>query len=305
MSPKRNDQGSSSGRSAEQRERDRLEREARRAASQRTAPTSHDPHPPTSDPYAPNSPPIDEPSARRGQRVPAGDAPADVPPRRGRRLASGEAPADPPRRASRGRSQRPTPGEPPPELPPTVDRAADRRAARRLSPADREPASVLRIQPEPPAPPAAPAGALGDEFDRPIGIRRVRHAVTPRPARTIVTPPGDVPAGPARARRSVGARIGVLIALLLLAAAIVIGLLVFQPFGSAQGDAVRVTIKQGASAREIGNQLADAGVVSSGAIFSFRATLAGKRADLRSGPHTLHKDMTYGAAIDALSKRPA
>ena len=79
--------------------------------------------------------------------------------------------------------------------------------------------------------------------------------------------------------------------------------MVFQPFGSAQGDAVKVTIKQGASAREIGDQLADAGVVDSGALFSLRATLAGKRADLRSGPHALHKDMTYGAAIDALSKR--
>ena len=163
---------------------------------------------------------------------------------------------------------------------------------------------MLRIQPEPPAPPAAPAGALGDDLDRPIGIRRVRHAVTPR-TRTVVTPPGDVPAGPARARRSVGARIGVLIALLLLAAVIVVVLMVFQPFGSAQGDAVRVNIEQGASAREIGDQLAEAGVVTSGALFSFRATLSGKRADLRSGPHSLHKDMTYGAAIDALTKRPA
>jgi uncharacterized YceG family protein len=303
MSPKRHDQGSTSGRSPEQRERDRLEREARRTASQPRAPASHDPHPPTSDLHEPIPSQADEPPARRGQRPPAGEP--DVPARRGRRLATGEAPADPPRRASRGRSQRATPSDPQAELPRNVDRAADRRAARRMPPADREPASVLRIQPEPPAPPAAPAGALGDEFDRPIGIRRVRRAVTPRSPRAIVTPPGDVPAGPARARRSVGARIGVLIALLLLAAAIVIVLLVFQPFGSAQGDAVRVTIKQGAGARQIGDQLAKAGVVSSGAIFSFRATLAGKRADLRSGPHTLHKDMTYGAAIDALSKRPA
>ena len=95
-----------------------------------------------------------------------------------------------------------------------------------------------------------------------------------------------------------------LIALLLLAAVIVVVLMVFQPFGSAQGDPVNVTITEGSSAREIGDQLAEAGVVSSGALFSLRATLAGKRADLRSGPHTLHKDMTYSAAIEALSKRP-
>ncbi len=320
MSPKRNDQGPGGGRSAEQRERDRLEREARRAASQRPAPTSREP---SSDPYDLHS--IDEPPARtrrpagagagadplddvvlhrgppgddadlddivlhRGGGPDSGDAPDDRPPRRGRRLATGEAPAGPARRPLR---RAPAPDDP------------DRRSERRPPPAQREPGGLLRIQPEPPAPPAAPAGALDDELDRPIGIRRVRRAVSPRNPRTIVTPPGDVPAGPARARRSVGARIGVLIALLLLAAAIVIVLMVFQPFGSAQGDAVKVTIKQGQSAREIGDQLAEAGVVSSGALFSLRATLAGKRADLRSGPHTLHKDMTYGAAIDALSKRP-
>ena len=295
---RRDDPGQSRERSAEQRERDRLEREARRAASGnasgrpvapldgRLPPSFADDHAPPQDFHEQTPTPIDEPAPRAARRLPRSDvpAPADAPPpRRGRRLAS---------------------GEPPVELPRTVDRAADRRAARRRPPEEREQPSVLRIQPEPPAPPAAPAGALGDDLDRPIGIRRVRHAVTPR-TRTVVTPPGDVPAGPARARRSVGARIGVLIALLLLAAVIVVVLMVFQPFGSAQGDAVRVNIEQGASAREIGDQLAEAGVVTSGALFSFRATLSGKRADLRSGPHSLHKDMTYGAAIDALTKRPA
>jgi uncharacterized YceG family protein len=300
MSPKRHDQGQSRERTPEQRERERLEREARRAAGGQPAPASHERLPTSPDLHDSIPPTIDEPPARRGQSR-SGEAPADEPPpRRGRRLATGEAPADPPGRAQRGRSQRPTPDD----IAPGVDRAADRRAARRRAPEDREPAGVLRIQPEPPAPPAAPAGALGDELERPIGIRRVRRAVAPRTPRTIVTPPGDVPAGPARARRSVGARVGVLIALLLLAAAIVVVLLVFQPFGSAQGDAVKVDIKQGSSAREIGDQLAKAGVVSSGSLFSFRATLAGKRGDLRSGPHTLHKDMSYGAAIDALSKRP-
>ena len=292
---RRDDPGQSRERSADQRERDRLEREARRAASGKASgrpvapldgrlpPSIADDHAPPHDLHEQIPTPIDEPAPRIARRLPRSDAPADAPPLRGRRLAS---------------------GEPPVELPRTIDRAADRRAARRRPPEEREQPSVLRIQPEPPAPPAAPAGALGDDLDRPIGIRRVRHAVTPR-TRTVVTPPGDVPAGPARARRSVGARIGVLIALLLLAAVIVVVLMVFQPFGSAQGDAVRVDIEQGASAREIGDQLAEAGVVTSGALFSFRATLSGKRADLRSGPHSLHKDMTYGAAIDALTKRPA
>ncbi|MEA2193448.1 MAG: hypothetical protein QOI73_3569, partial [Solirubrobacteraceae bacterium] len=162
-------------------------------------------------------------------------------------------------------------------------------------------AAPLRIQPDPPAPPAAPAGALGDETEVPIGIRRVRRVV-PRSPRTIVTPPGDVPGGPARARRSPRARILAVLALAIFAALVIGLLLLFQPFGSAQGAAVRVTIPPGSGAREIGDQLATAGVVASGWLFSVRAALAGKRGDLQSGQHTLFRDMSYGAAIDALSK---
>ena len=64
-------------------------------------------------------------------------------------------------------------------------------------------------------------------------------------------------------------------------------------------------IPDGASAGEIGDVLANAGVVDSGFIFSVRASLSGARGDLRSGEHTLKHDMSYGAAIDALSTKPA
>ncbi|MBW3654134.1 MAG: endolytic transglycosylase MltG, partial [Actinobacteria bacterium] len=159
------------------------------------------------------------------------------------------------------------------------------------------PDAVRRIQPQPPAPPAAPAGVLHDETERPIGIRRVRRA--PRP---IVTPPGDTRAGPARRRRrSVGARLFGLLALAVLAVVVIAALMLFQPFGSAEGSQVQVTIPQGASAREIGDRLAAAGVVDSGLFFSVRATLSGKRESLRSGRHTLRQDMTYGKAIAALT----
>jgi UPF0755 protein len=284
---RRDDQGPSRERTPEQRERERLEREARRAGS--AAPPLGEPgfgaYEPSDELHEPHTTSNDQPpSAGRAGPGAAGDAPA-----RGR---------PPGRRAER------SPAEEPPSLPPGADRAAERRAARRRQGAAGERSRVLRIQPKPPAPPAAPAGALDDDLDRPIGIRRVRRVVAPRSPRAIVTPPGDVPAGPARARRSVGGRVALLVGLLLLGAVLVVVLMVFQPFGSAQGDPVKVTIAEGSSAREIGDQLADAGVVSSGALFSLRATLAGKRGDLRSGPHTLHKSMTYGAAIDALSKRP-
>jgi UPF0755 protein len=156
---------------------------------------------------------------------------------------------------------------------------------------------VRRIQPQPPAPPAAPAGALEDETERPIGIRKVRRA-----ARPVVTPPGDKWAGPARRRRgSMRSRLLGLVALAVLAVVVVGTLMLFQPLGSAEGSQVRVTISQGSSAREIGDQLAKAGIVDSGLLFSVRASLSGKRESLRSGRHTLRKDMTYGNAIAALS----
>jgi uncharacterized YceG family protein len=86
-------------------------------------------------------------------------------------------------------------------------------------------------------------------------------------------------------------------------AVVVIGaLMLFQPFGSAEGAQVQVTIPQGSSARAIGDQLAEAGIVDSGLFFSLRATMSGKRERLRSGRHTLRKDMSYGKALAALSE---
>jgi uncharacterized YceG family protein len=158
--------------------------------------------------------------------------------------------------------------------------------------------SLHRIQPEPPAPPAAPAGALDDETARPIGIRRARRVVRP-----VVTPPGDKHRGPARARRLRTRLLGIF-ALALLAALVIGAILVFQPFGSAEGAPVKVTIPPGSSAGDVGDRLAAAGVVDNGLLFSIRATLAGKRGSLRSGPHTLRRSMTYGAAIEQLTTAP-
>jgi uncharacterized YceG family protein len=172
--------------------------------------------------------------------------------------------------------------------------------AARTPPAAGRERPLRRIQPDPPAPPAAPAGALDDETDRPIGIRRVRRAALPR---AVVTPPADVPRGPARARR-VRARLTGFVLIVLLAVIVVGVLLLFQPFGSAEGAPVDVNIPPGSSAREIGDRLANAGVVDSALFFSLRATISGKRGDLRSGPHRLRRGMSYSSAIAALSKPP-
>jgi uncharacterized YceG family protein len=166
------------------------------------------------------------------------------------------------------------------------------------APGDERP--VRRIQPDPPAPPAAPAGALDDEPDRPSGVRRVRRSALPR---AVVTPPADVPRGPRRRRRGRARLVGILI-IAVVAVIVLGGLTLFQPFGSAEGAPVKVTIPQGSSAREIGDLLAKKGIVSSGFFFNLRATISGKRSDLRSGPHTLRRGMSYGSAIAALSKAP-
>ncbi len=138
---------------------------------------------------------------------------------------------------------------------------------------------------------------LGDETERPIGIRRVR-----RPVRPVVTPPGDTPAGPARRRRiTPGRRIVALLAIAVLAVLVIGTLLLVQPFGSVEGSPVQINIPAGSGAGDIGEQLAKEGIVDSAFFFRVRATLSGKRDSLRSGRHTLRKDMTYGSAIAALS----
>jgi UPF0755 protein len=78
-----------------------------------------------------------------------------------------------------------------------------------------------------------------------------------------------------------------------------------QPFGGEGSGSVAVTIPEGASSGKIGDVLADAGVVDSGFFFSIRASLSGARGDLRSGRHVLRHNMSYGAAIDALSAKPS
>ena len=117
-----------------------------------------------------------------------------------------------------------------------------------------------------------------------------RHPPRPPRSAPVMTPPGDTFAGPARRRRrSIGARLLGLLALAVLAVIVIGALMLFQPFGSAEGARVQVTIPQGSSARAIGDRLAEAGVVDSGLFFSLRAALSGKRERLRSGQLTLRR----------------
>ncbi len=176
-------------------------------------------------------------------------------------------------------------------------------AAKRGEPIPDRP--LRQIQPEPAAPPLAPAGSLPDTEPAPTGRRQRRTRRSRRRGGTVMTPPGDVPRGPRTRGRRGPARIAAIVAIL-----VVIVLLLWlvnafaQPFGGDGTGSVTVTIPEGASSGKIGDVLADAGVVDSGFIFSVRASLSGARGDLRSGRHVLRRDMSYGAAIDALSAKP-
>jgi UPF0755 protein len=85
----------------------------------------------------------------------------------------------------------------------------------------------------------------------------------------------------------------------------------FQPFhGDGHGN-VAVVIPKGSSVGEVGELLEKKGVISGGFIisgstlFQARVTLSGDRSKLIAGKHVLEQDMSYGDAIDALTKEPS
>jgi uncharacterized YceG family protein len=111
------------------------------------------------------------------------------------------------------------------------------------------------------------------------------------------------PAPPPRRRLWAG-RIFALLALGLAAALIWFLIMLFQPLHGSSHGSVTVTVPAHATARQIGDELARAGVVPSGFFFELRATLAGQRGDLRAGTYHLQQDMTYGAALKVLTTAP-
>jgi UPF0755 protein len=96
--------------------------------------------------------------------------------------------------------------------------------------------------------------------------------------------------------RLVGAIVAVLVLWFLLA--------LFQPFHGDGSGKVVVAIPKGASVSEVGDLLGEKGVIDSSTLFQIRVTLEGKRSELYPGHFTLAEGMSYGAAIDALSRPP-
>jgi UPF0755 protein len=85
----------------------------------------------------------------------------------------------------------------------------------------------------------------------------------------------------------------------------------FQPFHGEGSGKVVVKIPKGSSVGEVGDLLEKKGVISGGFIipgstlFQARVTLDGKRSSLFAGKFVMQKDMSYGDAIDQLSKEPS
>jgi UPF0755 protein len=98
----------------------------------------------------------------------------------------------------------------------------------------------------------------------------------------------------------------VLLAVVALVAAAAAWVLIslYQPFKGDGGGTVAITIPRGAGVGEIADLLEERGVISSGFWFEARTTLAGARSDLKPGIYNLRRDMSYDAAIDALSEGP-
>jgi uncharacterized YceG family protein len=134
-------------------------------------------------------------------------------------------------------------------------------------------------------------------------------AERPRPAVAVPPPPPPPPAEPDAPREPRRPRptlwrvvLGAAALFVIIAAWFLFSL--FQPFkGDGEGE-VRVQIPTGATVTEIGDILEDNDVISNAFFFRTRVTLGGDRGDLKPGTYKLKHDMSYGAAIDALSEGP-
>ncbi len=171
----------------------------------------------------------------------------------------------------------------------------------------------LATTPEPPIPPAPdapprrepePFAGFTDEHD---AVRFTDDAddepLAPlRPSASAI-PPIQVAPRKAPARRG-WSRVAAILVLLPIVLATVAAIVIFQPFKGDPGETVNVTIAPGSSVSQIGEVLAEKGVVDNALVFSLRARMSGGGSDLRAGTLELRENMTYAAALDALREEP-
>ena len=147
----------------------------------------------------------------------------------------------------------------------------------------------------------------GHFYEAPIGTRRAGRSYAPQPGaggpgHRSLTVPGAGGGSRGRGRRRWWIALA---ALVLIGAAIAfVAVKLFQPGHGDGTGRVRVVVPQGSTASQVGDLLAERGVVDSSFFFGLRARLAGQRSDLRAGTFTLRRDMSYAAALDALTTAP-
>ena len=184
-------------------------------------------------------------------------------------------------------------------------RAAEERAARRAA---RERGEHYEPPPRDPEPEPDPEP---DEFqplrparrtavaERPPMSRAARAQRIGKPGRPVLPPSSPKP-------RRWFRRLVAVAALAFIGAALYIINATFQPFQDEREQArgVAVQIPAGADAGSIGELLEGKGVVADARFFELNATLTLRRGKLRTGNYVLRRDMTNGAAIDALIQGP-
>jgi UPF0755 protein len=183
-------------------------------------------------------------------------------------------------------------------------RAAEERAAQRAARARGETYEPPRSEgsdppgPEPDLEPLPTTRRTAVAERRPVS-RAARAQRIGRPGRPTLPPASPKP-------RRWFRRLVALLALLAIGAALYGINATFQPFQSEneQEGAVPVKIPDGADAGTIGKLLEQKGVVRDARFFELNATLTLRRGKLRTGNYVLRRNMTNGAAIDALMQGP-
>jgi uncharacterized YceG family protein len=94
------------------------------------------------------------------------------------------------------------------------------------------------------------------------------------------------------------------VGLVLVAAIAWFAISLFEPGKGKGSGTVVVRIPAGSSAGDVGDLLAKRGVVGSSFFFGLRARLAGKRNEIKAGTFRLRHDMSYSAALDAITHTP-
>ena len=173
-------------------------------------------------------------------------------------------------------------------------------------PAQPKEEQVTQRRAQEPAPRRAPLADRVSEMRRRAGATRIPRPSLPRRKPRPEPPPGGSAgrggggAGPAATLLANWRKIALGIAAIVIAWFLVA---LFQPFHGKGHGSVVVRIPKGSGVGEVGDILESKGVISNSTLFEIRARLDGDT--LLSGNYPLAKDMSYGDALDALTKPPA